>query len=380
MSIEVIRVNNKLIERVEGILQSAYEEQTEFNAALNGASPIRFPSLRPGGDPYTLEASEALFWADREAYNDELIYWQGVHAVEIHQEAINQLRHSHQVPVLHNLADAMRRNRVAPFIGAGMSQPCSYPLWGAALNILISRIDSVDAAAVRARIAVFDYLGAAQMLWDADASQVKNFVRTEFAKEQIPPGGLLGPIKLLPQFSRGCIITTNFDPVIELVVGKGEFDGYMHGLQQGNKFVPKLIKGDRCILKLHGDAEDHETYVFTEKQYAEGYGSPLNFKKPLPRALRQIFISHSLLFLGCSLEQDRTLELFEKVCADKEFEIPDHFAILPEPLGAGAKSHKEACLFPLNIRPIWYPEGEHHFVESYLALAIDIAAGRISSF
>jgi hypothetical protein len=81
----------------------------------------------------------------------------------------------------------------------------------------------------------------------------------------------------------------------------------MHGMQQGNKFVPKLIKGDRCILKLHGDAEDHDTYVFTADQYDQAYGSPVDFKKPLPRALRQIFVSHSLLFLGCSLERDWTL-------------------------------------------------------------------------
>jgi len=169
-------------------------------------------------------------------------------------------------------------------------------------------------------------------------------------------------------------------PWPELVIGKGHLEGYMYGMQQGNKFVPKLIKGDRCILKLHGDAEDHQTYVFTEQQYRKAYGNPLNFKKPLPRALRQIFLSHSLLFLGCSLEQDITLELFQKVVDKREFEIPDHFAILPEPKSTDAKNRKATRLLPLNIRPIWYPTNKHHFVERYLTLAVDMAEGKLASF
>ena len=160
----------------------------------------------------------------------------------------------------------------------------------------------------------------------------------------------------------------------------GTLDAYMHGLQQGNKFVPKLIKGARCILKLHGDAEDYETYVFTEEQYEAGYGNPVDFTKPLPKALRQIFISHSLLFLGCSLNKDRTLDLFDQVRRDTEFEVPDHFAILPSPEGLAAKNAKEGFLLNLKIRPIWYPPGQHDFVEKYLRLAVDVAEERLLDF
>ena len=372
MSLEVTEIKKDLVERVGQMLQAEYSEKQEFNASLDELDPSEVPGVQ------RLKSSEILFWADRAAYYAGLEEWESNHLFDIHEEAIGTLRHGDQLPVFYDLVGAIKRSRIAPFIGAGMSYESDYPLWGPALELLVDRIDGVDKEAVRANIASFEYLKAGQLLWDKDPEQVKNFIRTKFAEG--PSRIVKGAVKLLPRFSHACLITTNFDPVIELVIGKGLLDGYMHGLQQGNKFVPKLIKGDRCILKLHGDAEDFETYVFTEQQYRKAYGIPLNFKRPLPRALRQIFVSHSLLFLGCSLEQDRTLELFQKVVDKKEFEIPDHFAVLPEPATVDAKNQKATRLLPLKIRPIWYPAGRHEFVERYLALAIDVAEGKLNSF
>lgn len=372
MSSEGTEIKKDLIERVGQMLHAEYSDNKEYNASLDELEPSEVPGVQ------RLKSSEILFWADRDAYYAGFEEWETKHLFEIHEEAIDILRAGDQLPVFYDLVGAIKRSRIAPFIGAGMSWESDYPLWGTALELLLERIDGIDENRFRACIAAFDYLKAAQMLWDKDPTQVKNFVRNKFAEG--PNRVIKGAINLLPRFSHACIVTTNFDPVIELVVGRGVLEGYMHGMQQGNKFVPKLIKGDRCILKLHGDAEDHETYVLTERQYEQGYGSPFDFRKPLPRALRQIFVSHSLLFLGCSLEQDRTLELFQEVIDKKEFEVPDHFAILPEPAGSGAKNQKEARLLPLKIRPVWYPAGEHQLVERYLTLAVEMAEGKITSF
>jgi len=372
MSVEINEVKKDLVERVGQMLQAEYSQNKEYNASLDELEPSEVLGVQ------RLKSSEILFWADRSAYYDGLEEWETNHLFDIHEEAIDMLKGSDQLPVFYDLIGAIKRSRIAPFIGAGMSLESEYPLWASALEILVDRIDGVDKDAVRTCIASHEYLKAGQLLWNKDPEQVKNFIRTKFGGS--PNRVAKGAIRLLPSFSHGCLITTNFDPVIEQVIGKGVLDGYMHGLQQGNKFVPKLIKGDRCILKLHGDAEDHETYVFTEQQYRKAYGDPVNFKKPLPRALRQIFVSHSLLFLGCSLEQDRTLELFQIIVNKREFEIPDHFAILPEPDSADAKNQKATRLLPLKIRPIWYTANEHHLVERYLALAVDMAEGKLTSF
>ena len=380
MDAEALKSNKEIIDSVELVLQAIYESASDFNRALDGDSPINIPSLRNKSD-YQIEASEILFWTDRDAYNDELSSWQPKRNLENHAAAIAQIKANDLVPVVHELAGAIRKNRVAPFIGAGISQPCNYPGWGAALEVISQKIAGLDAAAFKAKMDAYDYLGAAQVLWDKDDAQVRSFIQTKFSDGTIPPGGIQGPIKLLPRFSRGCIITTNFDHLIERTFEPVQFEGYMHGRQAGNNFVSRLLKGDRCILKLHGDAANHQTYVFTEAQYKESYGEPLDFKKPLPKALRQIFISHSLLFLGCSLEQDRTLDLFKEICNEEKFDIPDHFAVMPLPKDPVAKKAKESRLLRMGIRALWYPpDNNHEMVEKYLALVAEVAEGRITAF
>lgn len=91
-------------------------------------------------------------------------------------------------------------------------------------------------------------------------------------------------------------------------------------------------------------------------------------------------MTNAMLFLGCSLEKDKTLELFGSVMEDSDFDIPDHFAILPEPNGVETKNQKEARLNDLRIRTLWYPQGEHGYVENYIKLALDMATERLRNF
>ncbi len=248
---------------------------------------------------------------------------------------------------------------------------------------MAKKLDGLDAQDIETLMARYDYLQAAQMLHDASADQVRHFIKTEFRQRA---GMVSGPVLLLPELAQGCIVTTNFDTVIEdLFQQRGHaLDGYMYGMQPGNAFVQRLLRGERCILKLHGDARQENTYVFTQSQYQTAYGEPLSFQNQLPRALRQIFISHSLLFVGCSLEQDKTLDLFKSVVDEAAFEIPDHFALLNEPATPQERARKEARLLQLKIRPLWYftppnVEGypDHSLLEQILKLAIAVARRQV---
>jgi hypothetical protein len=183
----------------------------------------------------------------------------------------------------------------------------------------------------------------------------------------------------------GCVITTNYDKILEEIFeadGK-PFQGFMRGVNQ-DKFVSKLIRNDRCILKLHGDYEYEDSYIFSQSQYKNAYckqaSNDIDFTKPLPKTLRQIYISHSLLFLGCSLEQDKTLDLFKSVKDENQFDIPDHFAILENKMPGNPqwKIDTESRLLGLNIRPIWYPNGEHRMIEKMISLALDIIDKKVN--
>jgi hypothetical protein len=376
---EKIRLDdNQLIKSVESHLNNEFKSYENFNEAFDGPDPILIPSLDKYQDPHQFQASELLFYTDREAYFNELQFWESARVSEEHNEALDVLKSQDQLPLFKELAEAVTRRRIAPFIGAGLSYMCDYPTWGNALLEIKARIDGVDDVSFSDAMSRFDYLSAAQLLWDKDETQLKNYIRTKFSDGRLPDGKVKGPVTWLPRFCFGCVITTNFDPVIETVFEK-RFEGYMHGVQAANKFVPKLIKGERCILKLHGDAEDLDSYVFTKNQYLNAYGEPFDFKKPLPKALRQIFVSHSMLFIGCSLETDKTLELFTHVIERSDFEIPTHFAFLPLPGSAckETKAQKENRLLKLHIHPIWFPEKEFRLVDGYLRLLIDISSGRI---
>lgn len=386
MDIKKLRENKLIVDKVEEALQAAYSSNHAFNAILDEAEPLAFKSLRDPEHEYLIKVSDALYWIERDAYLDELDHWEGQCQVNQHEAATAFIKDSDQQAVFLDLVDAIRFGRIAPFVGAGLSKPCGYPMWGEALRKIAQKLGGLDVQDIGPLMAQYDYLQAAQVLHETDAEIVRHFIKTEFRQR----GAITGPVTLLPDLANGCIVTTNFDTVIEdLFREKAQpLDGYMHGMQAGNNFVQRLLRGERCILKLHGDAGQANTHVFTQVQYREAYGGaegePFAFQNQLPRALRQIFISHSLLFLGCSLEQDKTLDLFKSVVDEAAFEIPDHFALLNEPATQQERARKEARLLQLRIRPLWYStphdaEGkpDHCLLEQILRLAIAVARRQV---
>jgi hypothetical protein len=132
------------------------------------------------------------------------------------------------------------------------------------------------------------------------------------------------------------------------------------------------------LLKLHGDSDNPSTYILRDSEYRTAYADPFDFHLPLPKALRQIFVSRSMLFLGCSLNGDWTLELLRFIKEQNEYELPNHWAILSFPPDPVAKAKQETSLLEAGIQPIWYPADQHEFLDQYLSLALNIAENVLS--
>ena len=382
MDIKKLKENKEIIDRITQIHHDQYQEFDEFNKALSGDEPISVRSLKERDFEYKFDASEILYHLDNNGYLDELEHWNGQQIQDNYKEAISHLEKTNQKAIFLNLVDAIKNKRVAPFVGAGVSKQCGYPLWGEALEKVIEQFKDADLTEIEQKLEQNDYLGAAELIYSEDRDLFVQSIKTEFRlkfsqDDDNPP--IHGPVKILPKITSGCIITTNLDGLIEQVfINENKpLSGYMHGVQPGHNFVQRMLRGEHCILKLHGHFDQENSYVFTETQYKHAYGNPISFDKQLPKTLRQIYINNSLLFLGCSLEQDKTLDLFQSIKESNQFEIPEHFAFLPEP--KSGKREKRTRLLRLNIQPIWYPSKNHHaYLEKLLDLAIAASERKIS--
>lgn len=358
-----------LLAQAINLLEDRYDENAAFNEFLDSDEPVVI-----GLSAYL--RSRVLYWVDQEAYFAGRAAWVDEANEAKHEKAVDLLRQNTCIGPFEDLLQAVERGRVVPFVGAGLSKPLGMPLWGEALLLLLSRLPGADATAVQTLVAGGQYLEAAQLLASHDPVQTSHFIRTTYRAQQLKLAA--GPLQHLPRFAKGCVVTTNFDDAIEKTYEgkKLEFKAYMHGTQEHN-FFARLVRGDRCILKLHGDAETDATHILTSQQYAQAYGQPFDFQKPLPKALRQIYISQSLLFLGCALDQDWTMDLFKAAKDEDGYQVPTHYAVVEAPTDAQAKQQKESRLLGLNIQPIWYPNNRHDLVEKLVDLIADVAEKRV---
>jgi hypothetical protein len=366
---DVANRERALIDRAIDVLAAEYERQSDFNEYFDGGEEVQIGAL-------SYPRSKVLYWVDRDAYSTEREAWQN-ELYETKHEAARQLIAENQFELrFADLLQAIARGRVVPFVGAGLSSACGMPLWGAALDLLLARLEPPNSDEIRADISQGEYLRAAQSLAAFDSAQTASFVSTTYRLRGLR---LSGPVTLLPKLAQGCIVTTNFDDAIERTYERADmrFEHYMHGAQEHN-FFGRMLRGDRCILKLHGDAESRGTHILTREQYEAAYGHPFDFTKPLPKALRQIFLSQSLLFLGCALEQDWTMDLFTAAMDAGGFEVPIHYAILPRPSDEAVRRQKEGRLVRLNIEPLWYPAGKHEAVQQLLELVVDVTQKRVT--
>lgn len=397
---------NGLVKTIQKFKSSVKEEldksNEEFHSELNGETPIAIKGLGTREDEkneYFVDISDVLFWHDPTAYVDELERWENQKIIDVYSEVKEFLNESDQASVFRRFVESVKRKRVSPFVGAGLSAHSGFPLWGEALKKITRKLEGVsksDQGAclpalqyiddVNSCIANWHYLKAAQLLYENHKTHLERFVLDTFDGANSSNVGAVA--SLLPKLSDGCVITTNFDEVIEKAFIKENkvIEGYMHGIQSQNQFASKLIQGERCILKLHGNYNSPETYIFSKAQYDEAYGSEgLDYTKPLAKVLRQVFISHSLVFLGCSLAQDRTLDLFFDVVSSNAFDIPPHFAFLPDVENHNEKLEKEELLGQAKIQPIWYSvtrddndDQNHSQLYRLLSFAVDCAHGKAS--
>ena len=171
---------------------------------------------------------------------------------------------------------------------------------------------------------------------------------------------------LLPfLFPDSPVVTTNFDRVLELVYEKQnkQFDTII--LPGRQELHNQLIQGNRHgLFKIHGDIGnsmiEYSSIIFTERQYNENY----QIGSQLVESLQRWFLGKMLLFLGCSLNIDRTMELLQRII--KLNSGVTHYAIIEYDGKKDIAKRVKELREQMGIRVIVYPKGKYEAVRIIL--------------
>ena len=277
---------------------------------------------------------------------------------------------------LHELIGIIKKNQVVPFVGAGMSVGI-YELWGKSLEKLMKGyMNGEDANKIlwlinknqyeKAASAIKEYLGPTtylnKLISIFGEYRISNYCLKELS------------VRYLPMiFKDVFVITTNFDKILEKVflLEDNPFEEKVVLRHLTDWQAERLTKGSlHYLIKIHGCVSAPDELIITEENYDELYKQRVSIH--IDR-LRRILFSRHLLFLGCGLNNDRTMDLL------REVGLGGNYAILEMNGELNASDFIERRKFvadELGLNCIWYPKGEHHYVADILEY-ISIEANKI---
>ncbi len=318
------------------------------------------------------QPSKALFAGDRKSYDEAFQAFRKACRHEALGESWfqDQLGDDHwfQRNVDHfiQLVDLMAAGAVVPFVGAGISASAGFSSWkehlrhqGKTAHIAAERIEELlEAGAYETVLEEIESVRGREVFI--------NEIRDEFSRNPTIPD----VVWRISELFTDTVITTNYDRLLEQSFETGEAGRVqvINGLNALEQPDPKKI----TVIKLHGDIREPKRCILSKNQYDEAYGNgSLNLHKPIPKLLAYHYKNSSLLFLGCSLSNDRTVQVFRKIREDmgEEEEIKQHFSIEQAPETPAGIAQRNAELAKLGITPIWFEKERYELVESLLSLA-----------
>lgn len=318
------------------------------------------------------QPSKALFSGDRSGYDEAFQAFRKQRRHEALGEAWFQEQlgddHWFQRNVDHfiQLVELMVAGAVVPFVGAGISASAGFSSWKDHL-----RHQGKTAHIAKERIEALLASGAFEtVLEEIEAVRGREVfiqeIRDEFSRNLTIPD----VVWRISELFTDTVITTNYDRLLEQSFATGEADRVqvINGLNAMQRPDPKKI----TVIKLHGDIREPKRCILSKTQYDEAYGNgSLNLHKPIPKLLAYHYKNSSLLFLGCSLSNDRTVQVFRKIreSMGEEEETKQHFSIEQAPGTLEEIAQRNAELAKLGITPIWFEKGRYELVESILSLA-----------
>ena len=265
-----------------------------------------------------------------------------------------------------HLDELVNNNAITPFIGAGMSIAYGLPSWTSFLQDLIEKqVSNDNRSKFKKLLKEGKYLEVASEI-DFEMNHGASFVVSEtFSKPKLNDK-IPNYIGILNSKGINSFVTTNYDEVIETLYDQLDAP-FLHRYLPNSGDIDMSYqeagrRGNARLLKLHGTHSNLSSIVLTKQQYDKCYGK----KSPINAILQDLWISSTLLFLGCSLYKDPLVENLYKI-AGQECDI-FHYAILEYPANNKRLREQEQWLTKLHIKPIWYPPTEYDSITTILSM------------
>lgn len=348
-----------------------YEDYADFNEWLDGedGEAARVTALVSG----LAQPSKAFFAGDREAYDQVFrSYRLERRQSQLCKTFIDEVTgddHWSERNEQHfdQLCDRLEAGEVVPFVGAGLSQSGGFLTWKAHL-LKQARTAGIAAQTAEAMLEAGEY---EQLVDKIETVRGRDVFVQELRDAFSRTGTIPNAIYLLAELFRDTIITTNYDRLIEQAFDTG-------GSSSVEIVTPATILAPPdptkiTIIKLHGDIRAPAGCILSRNQYDAAYGAgAIDIALPIPQLIDYQFRNSSLLFLGCSLNQDRTVRVLQAVKeAVGHVDVPQHFAIEQCPGDEASMLSRNAYLLSVGITPIWFEPNRFDCVEGLLRLARD---------
>lgn len=348
-----------------------YDLFSDFNEWLEGdeASDIR--------ESYGIDAlsdpSKALFAGDRKAYDQELEDFRTKRRHEVLNQAyfVEKFGDDHwferNSEHFNQLIDRLEAGDVIPFIGAGISKAGGFPTWEEHLRTQ-GRTAGLGAQRVEELLSNGQYEAVIELIETQRGREVfEQEIRDAFSRT----GSITETTLLISELFTDTIITTNYDRLLEQAYDTGAENAYE--VINCFKAMQRPSTDRTSIIKLHGDITTPSHCILGKTQYDEAYGNgEIDMSLPIPKLLEYYYKNSSLLFLGSSLYNDRTVHVFRAIkekLHDTDIYIPQHFCIEQAIEDEETHRNRSSYLLQLGITPIWIEPGRYEYVEYVLRMA-----------
>ena len=276
------------------------------------------------------------------------------------ERARDFLEYTQCLPRFQALTARKRNGHILPFVGAGMSIASGYRPWGAFLLSLLADAPQIRAD-VQAMLERGEYEEAAQLVHDTLQPHVlAEEITNQLGRHRCNTSG---PVCLLPHLFENEVLTTNFDYVLTHLYAAAErpFVNEFCGTRLRDA-RQRLGNTPHCLLRLHGEADTQDGRVLTRAEYEAAYNGDVT----LTNILGALIGTRSLLFMGSSLQSDRTYAALNEIRARSADAAVRHYAFLPLP-PENDRAARRAFLADAEIHPIYYPADDHdQYIEDLL--------------